>query len=380
MQTRRPVTSRIAASALACAGALCALSAQTAELSYFAVVPVSGVGTVGQLRPVKMALAGATPPAATIGVPYEFNLGALLSLDGPEGTTPDKVSWSVVSGELPAGLGLTADRISGVPLEVAAPGMVTFRAEYQGGYRDVGAIQGYEFEVHPAGIADFGGYRAWADGTFAQSCNEYRMPKDGAHAYEGATGDGVYRLAPNGLTPFDARCDMTTDGGGWTVFQRRVTQALDFYRGHNEYVAGFGSPTNEYWLGLERVRAMTASAKVLRIDMANKVGESRYAAYSSFSLGVAPDYVLNVRGFSGSADDGLSYHNGMGFTTYDYDVDARSDNCATLVHGAWWYNKCYQSNLNGSYVPYGSLAYGIAWGAWTGLNDASLQKTEMKFR
>lgn len=306
MQKRHPIASRLAAGALACAGVFCALSAQAAELSYFAVVPVSGSGAVGQLRPVKMALAGATPSAATVGVPYEFDLGALLSLGGPEGTTPNKVSWSVLSGKLPAGLELVGDRVTGVPAEVSAPGMVTIHAEYQGSYRDVGAIQGYSFEVKPTGIADFGGYRAWADGTFAQSCNEYRVPADGAHAYAGTTGDGVYRLAPNGLTPFDARCDMTTDGGGWTVFQRRFSMALDFYRNHNDYVSGFGDPASEYWLGLERVRVMSAGGKVLRIDMTNKAGESRYAAYSSFSLGAGPNYALNAQGYVGTAGDSLS--------------------------------------------------------------------------
>lgn len=52
--------------------------------TFFAVVPVSAAGTPGQMRPVKIALASATPPAAHVGEPYEFNLGALLSLDGPD--------------------------------------------------------------------------------------------------------------------------------------------------------------------------------------------------------------------------------------------------------------------------------------------------------
>ncbi len=221
MQKRHLVVSRIAAGALACTGVFCALSAQ-ATGSYYAVVPVSGAGAIGQLRPVKMALAGATPPAATVGVPYEFNLGALLSLDGPEGTTPDKVSWSVLSGKLPAGLELTADRISGVPTEVSAPGMVTIHAEYQSGYLDVGAIQGYSFEVRPTGIADFGGYRAWTDGTFAQSCEGYIRPTTAEHIYAGATGNGVYRIFPGGA-PIDVYCDQNTDDGGWTLLMKQAS-------------------------------------------------------------------------------------------------------------------------------------------------------------
>lgn len=238
MQANLKNSLRLTAGVLAVATSFFAGGAQAAP-SYMAVLPLAGLDANQALRPVDIALAGATPPVAMVGMPYEFNLGALLSLDGPTGTTRDKVSWSIVSGKLPAGLELVGDRITGMPTG-SAQDTVVIRAKYQGGYQNVKVMQEYTFEVRPTGIADFGGYRAWEDGTFAQSCNEYRSPTNGVHSYEGATGDGVYRLAPDGLTPFDARCDMTTDGGGWTIFQRRFSQTLDFYRGHNDYVSGFG--------------------------------------------------------------------------------------------------------------------------------------------
>lgn len=148
MQKRHPITFRLAAGTLACAGVFCALSAQ-ATGSYYAVVPVSGAGAIGQLRPVKMALAGATPPAATVGVPYEFNLGALLSLDGPEGTTPDKVSWSVLSGKLPAGLALEGGRITGIPTEVSDGEVIAIHAEYPISAAP-SAVQAYALRVWPS--------------------------------------------------------------------------------------------------------------------------------------------------------------------------------------------------------------------------------------
>ncbi|KAH3768291.1 hypothetical protein DPMN_169503 [Dreissena polymorpha] len=100
---------------------------------------------------------------------------------------------------------------------------------------------------------------------------------------------------------------MDTDGGGWTIFQRRFNGSVDFYRNFSDYEHGFGHVAGEYWL----------------VD-------------SSLTF------------FTDSAHTPV----GSAFSTYDHDVDNFATNCAETFKGGWWYNACYYLiNLNGLYKP-----------------------------
>ena len=175
---------------------------------------------------------------------------------------------------------------------------------------------------------------------------------------------------------------MESDGGGWTVFQRRMDGSVDFYLNWIDYVRGFGNILGEFWLGLDNIHNL-ASGSVstqLRIDMKDKNGNSPYASYSTFYIGDSTtDYTLHVSGYSGTAGDSLEQqHNLMKFTTKDNDNDQYSGgNCAIYLTGAWWYNNCYYSNLNGRYGIDDSR--GIAWYSWKGWYYF-LPYVEMKIR
>ncbi|CAB3984479.1 Hypothetical predicted protein, partial [Paramuricea clavata] len=189
--------------------------------------------------------------------------------------------------------------------------------------------------------------------------------------------DGVYTINPDGLGSFQVRCDMQTDGGGWTVFQRRQDASVDFYRGWQDYKNGFGDLNGNFWLGLDRIHRLTKSGQnVLRVDLMDWTNDKAYAKYGSFSVASESDgYRLDLGSFSGNAGDSLTYHNGMKFSTYNRDNDQRAgSNCAVIYQGAWWYKTCHHSNLNGLYLKAGKKSYqGIRWHHWK-KDDRSMKK------
>uniref|UniRef100_K1R3Q3 Fibrinogen C domain-containing protein 1 n=1 Tax=Magallana gigas TaxID=29159 RepID=K1R3Q3_MAGGI len=167
--------------------------------------------------------------------------------------------------------------------------------------------------------------------------------------------DGVYTIYPNMKTKKFVYCDMTTDGGGWTVIQRRMDGSVNFYRSWQTYKDGFGKLQGEYWLGNKDIHLLTSKTKQeLRIDPQKFSGEKAYAKYSRFTVGSeSEENKLSVGGYSGTAGDSLAYHNGMKFSTRDQDNDTSKEQCSVERQGGWWFKACIDAHLN---VPYLKLA------------------------
>uniref|UniRef100_A0A8C7KQ08 Tenascin XB n=1 Tax=Oncorhynchus kisutch TaxID=8019 RepID=A0A8C7KQ08_ONCKI len=227
-----------------------------------------------------------------------------------------------------------------------------------------------------------GSYTAAISTEFTTGNLRYPFPSDCSQVLlNGMHESGEVEIFPNGRQgkPVLVYCDQVTDGGGWTVFQRRMDGKTDFFRGWENYSNGFGELSGEFWLGNENLHNLTSMAPMtLRVDL--RAGdESVFAKYSTFTVdNVRRNYALKVSGYSGTAGDSMSYHNGRMFSTRDRDPAPFITRCAMSYRGGWWYKNCHQANLNGLYDT-NVNHQGLIWTAWKG-KDYSVPFTEMKLR
>ncbi|XP_078700731.1 microfibril-associated glycoprotein 4-like [Branchiostoma floridae x Branchiostoma belcheri] len=210
----------------------------------------------------------------------------------------------------------------------------------------------------------------------------------------GSISSGVFSIKPAHVNDsISVYCDQTTDGGGWTVIQRRFDGSLEFFRRIDAYRDGFGDSSGENWLGLDNIYRITAqNAYELYIELEDWSGNVKFARYSSFSVGPGGDYTLSVGGYSGTAGDGfgisdfLSTNNGEKFSTRWFDRDTHSsDSLAELYGGGWWFGSYSYSNLNGPYFRdtdgfNSSNGVGVRWVPFNNDWYYSLKKTKMMVR
>ena len=131
------------------------------------------------------------------------------------------------------------------------------------------------------------------------------LAKNCAELYEsgGRTND-IFKINPDEKQAFDVFCDQTTNGGGWTLFQKRIDGSVDFYRIWTEYKQGFGNLSGEFWLGLDKIHRLTSQTNnKLRVELEDFDGNTVYAEYDTFAVADEADkYRLTVAGYTGNKD------------------------------------------------------------------------------
>lgn len=210
---------------------------------------------------------------------------------------------------------------------------------------------------------------------------------------------GVYSLKL-GTGQVDVLCDMTLQGGGWTVIMRRSDGSVNFNRLWEDYVSGFGSFGTEFFAGLDIIHALTKDDMELWVGLRSHetVLEPyrrashvyKFARYGNFKVAGPEDgYMLTIGDYdtSSTAGDSLSSHSGKKFSTRDRDNDKISSrNCAEENKSGWWFSRnCHDSNLDGIWKLNGKdqnnpdAKDGIVWKSWKG-DQYSLKNVIMAIR
>lgn len=210
----------------------------------------------------------------------------------------------------------------------------------------------------------------------------YKYEDCGALRKAGFTKSGEYFIQPSALScSAKVWCDMETDGGGWTTFQRRMDGTENFFRNWTDYRDGFGVVSREFWLGNNNLFLLTNQKQYeLRVDLWDFNHRYAYAKYKHFKVEGERDlFRIHVSTYSGTARNGLYLHNFALFSTIDRDNDKHTFvNCAEKWDGGWWFTSCGSTYLNGRYHRKSNVRQrGIMWNSW---KYEQLMHSEMKIR
>nr|BAN92379.1 self-incompatibility-linked fibrinogen-like protein-B [Ciona intestinalis] len=202
-------------------------------------------------------------------------------------------------------------------------------------------------------------------------------------------------------------CDMEsgshiTNKTGWKTFQQRKNGKINFNRGWDDYVNGFGNPNEDYWAGLENTYLLTRQNEIgfsygyrttrpnLRIDLEGWDGFHAYVEYKPFSINPEENYSISGLGVRFGTAFHPDYRGSIlpnDFSTFDHTSETSFfiSNCPGPHNSGWWFFGCGYSNLNGIYqrpTDKMSKSDGIYWRHWTLINpnNTALKLASMKIQ
>ncbi|KAK3736108.1 hypothetical protein QZH41_013538, partial [Actinostola sp. cb2023] len=118
--------------------------------------------------------------------------------------------------------------------------------------------------------------------------------------------NGFYLINPDNKGYFSVMCDQQTNGGGWTVIQRRLDRSVDFYQDWNTYKLGFGNPHGEFWLGNNLIHRVGSTYSHLLMEVKDSTTDTfeldkvhirpeskQFGLYISSNVGKTHSYSYN---------------------------------------------------------------------------------------